>query len=245
MAKNPNQKPKKTAKQDISMTAAINFLIFGCLAELFLMVVRRCYVNGYAEQQIAWYDVYLKALIPVGAAILIAGVVLSYVWRQKKNIRVYGWMLSGLGAFVAAASALVLWNMTALSPLSTLVLVMIALGIAWSLYDRECALSLTLLGASLFAAWICRSHISSIYVGTYVKLGVVALIVAVIVVAVLAKQGTLAINKAGLPGILGSCGLSVLALAACMLGPVIAYYTMWVLGVVVFGLVVYYTIKQL
>ena len=119
------------------------------------------------------------------------------------------------------------------------------LGIIWSLYDRECALSLTLLGVSLFAVWVCRGHINSIYTGTYVKIGMVALIAAVIVVAVLVKQGKLLSGKTGSPAVYAACGLSAAALALSLLGPVIAYYIMWVLAIVVFGLAVYYTIKQL
>lgn len=245
MAKKPNNKPKKAVKQDESMSAATKFLVVGCLAWLYLMIVRRNYVNGYAEQQIAWYDVYLKALIVAGVVVFAVGAVLSYLWRQKKNTRAYGWMIGGLGAFVAASSALVLWNMSSLSLLTTFVLVVMVLGIVWSLYDRECALSLTLLGISLFAVWVCRSHINSIYTGTYVKIGMVALIAAVIVVAVLVKQGKLISEKAGFPAVYAACGLSVAALALSLLGPVIAYYIMWVLAIVVFGLAVYYTIKQL
>ena len=245
MAKNPNNKSKKAAAQDESMNTAVKFLVTGCLAWLYLMIVRNNYVNGYAEQQIAWYDTYLKTFILVGVAILAVGAVLSYLWRQKKNTRAYGWMIGGLGAFVAVSSALVLWNMSSLSLLTTFVLVVMVLGIVWSLYDRECALSLTLLGISLFAVWVCRSHINSIYTGTYVKIGMVALIAAVIVVAVLVKQGKLISEKAGFPAVYAACGLSVAALALSLLGPVIAYYIMWVLAIVVFGLAVYYTIKQL
>ena len=39
--------------------------------------------------------------------------------------------------------------------------------------------------------------------------------------------------------------IGLAGLAVSLLGPVIAYYTMWVLAIVVFGLAVYYTIKQL
>lgn len=245
MAKKPNYKSKKAAKQDESMSAAIKFLVAGCLAWLYLMIVRRSYVNGYAEQQIAWYDVYLNALIVAGAVVFAIGAVLSYLWRRKKNTRAYGWMIGGLGAFVAASSALILWNMSSLTLLTAFVLVVMVLGIVWSLYDRECALSLTLLGASLFAVWVCRGHMNSIYMGTYVKIGTVVLIAAMILVAVLAKQGKLISDKAGLPVVYAACGLSAAALALSLLGPVIAYYIMWALAIVVFGLAVYYTIKQL
>ena len=248
MAKNPNSKAKKPVKRDEPMTGAMKFFALGCIAELFLMIVRRYYVNGYAEQQIAWYDVYLKNLILVGVAVLVVGVVLSYLWRWNKKTRFYGWAIAGLGAFVAAASALVLWNMSSLTLLSTLVPVIMVLGIVWNLYDRECALSLTLLGISLFMLWVCRRQLTSIYLGTIVKVAVVALIVALIVIAVLTKQGKLTkllSAKSQPTPVYVACGLSVLALAASLLSTVVAYYAMWALAIVVFGLAVYYTVKQL
>lgn len=248
MAKNPNSKAKKPVKRDEPMTGAMKFFALGCIAELFLMIVRRYYVNGYAEQQIAWYDVYLKNLILVGVAVLVVGVVLSYLWRRNKKTRFYGWAITGLGAFVAAASALVLWNMSSLTLLSTLVPVVMVLGIVWNLYDRECALSLTLLGISLFMLWVCRRQLTSIYLGTIVKVAVVALIVALIVIAVLTKQGKLTkllSAKSQPTPVYVACGLSVLALAASLLSTVVAYYAMWALAIVVFGLAVYYTVKQL
>ena len=42
-----------------------------------------------------------------------------------------------------------------------------------------------------------------------------------------------------------ACGLSVVALAAALVSPVIAYYAMWALAIAAFGLTVYYTVKQL
>ena len=246
MAKNPNSKAKKPVKRDEPMTGAMKFFAVGCIAELYLMIVRRYYVNGYAEQQIAWYDVYLKNLILAGAAVLTVGAVLSYLWRQDKKKRFFGWAIAGLGVFVATSSALVLWNMSSLTLLSALVPVVMVLGIVWSLYDRECALSLTLLGVSLFILWVCRRQLTSIYLGTIVKVVVVAFILVLIVMAVLAKQGKLLLPAKSQPtAVYVACGLSIVALAASLLGPVVAYYAMWTLAIVVFGLAVYYTVKQL
>ena len=248
MAKKPNSKPKKPVKQDESMVNGLKFFAGGFLAELYLKIIRRGYVNGTANQQIAWYDNHLKTLLFVGIAIVAVGVVLAYLWRQNKKTRVYGWIIAGFGAFVAASSALVHWNMSSLTMLSTLVPVVMALVIVWSLYDRECALSLTALGVSQFAVWVCRHQVNSIYLGTLVKVAAVILIIALIAVAVLAKQGKLAkllSAKADLTPVYTACGLAVVALAAALVSPVIAYYAMWALGIVVFGLAVYYTVKQL
>lgn len=250
MAKKTNSKPKnkKSVKRDEPMTSAMKFFLVGCVAELYLMIVRRYYVNGSAEQQIAWFDSYLKTFILVGVAVFAVGAVLSYLWRQNKKTRIYAWMLGGFGVFLAAASALILWNMSSLTLLSTLVPVVMVLGIVWSLYDRECAMSLSLLGVSLFAVWICRRQLNSIYLGTFVKVAAAVLIVVLIVIAILAKQGKLSkllSAKADLTPVYTACALSIVALAAALVSPVIAYYAMWVLAIAVFGLAVYYTVKQL
>lgn len=250
MAKKTNSKPKnkKPVKRDEPMTSAMKFFLVGCVAELYLMIVRRYYVNGSAEQQIAWFDSYLKTFILVGVAVFAVGAVLSYLWRQNKKTRIYAWMLGGFGVFLAAASALILWNMSSLTLLSTLVPVVMVLGIVWSLYDRECAMSLSLLGVSLFAVWICRRQLNSIYLGTFVKVAAAVLIVVLIVIAILAKQGKLSkllSAKADLTPVYTACALSIVALAAALVSPVIAYYAMWVLAIAVFGLAVYYTVKQL
>ena len=190
MPKNPKSK-SKAIKKDEPMNGAMKFFLAGCVAELYLLIVRRFYVNGSAEQQIAWFDSYLKRFIGAGVVVLAIGLVLAYLWRQAKAKRELSCYVAGLGAFVALSSTLVLWNMSALSPLSVIVPVVMVLGILWSLYDRECALSLTILCVSLIALWICRRQVSSMYLGTYVKVLAVAYIVVLAVIAFLVKQGKL------------------------------------------------------
>ena len=122
------------------------------------------------------------------------------------------------------------------------------LGILWSLYDRECALALTILGITLVILWICRRAGSSQYYGIYVKAVAVIYLVAAAAVALLTKQGKLRkllpANADTLPVYI-ACGLSVAAIAAGLVSATVAYYVMWILAIVVFALAVYYTVKQL
>lgn len=247
MPKNPKSK-SKAIKKDEPMNGAMKFFLAGCVAELYLLIVRRFYVNGSAEQQIAWFDSYLKRFIGAGVVVLAIGLVLAYLWRQAKAKRELSCYVAGLGAFVALSSTLVLWNMSALSPLSVIVPVVMVLGILWSLYDRECALSLTILCVSLIALWICRRQVSSMYLGTYVKVLAVAYIVVLAVIAFLVKQGKLGKllpAKADPLPVYVACGLSVVGMLCALLNATIAYYAMWCLAFVVFALAVYYTVKQL
>lgn len=246
MARNSNSKAKPV-KRDEPMNGAMKFFLAGCVAELYLLIVRRCYVNGTVQQQIDWYDSYLSILMGVGAAVFVVGVVLSILWKSSRKKRVIGWSVTAAGAFLAVSSFLVRWNMSTLTLLTVVVPVAMLLGILWNLYDRECALSLTILGVSLIALWVCRREGSG-YLGTYVKCAAAVYIILLAAAALLVKGGKLGKllpAKADPLPVYVACGLSVVALVIALVSSTAAYYAMWALGMVVFGLAVYYTVKQL
>ena len=211
MSKNPVSK-SKPVKRNEPMHNALKFFLAGCVAEIYLLVIRRFYVNGTANELLAC-DAALPYLMAAGAAD------------------------------------------SALTFLCVVVPVVMLLGILWNLYDRECSWSLTILGASLIALWVCRRVLDSIFLGTYVRIAAVVYIVVLIVAAFLTnkadknggKLGNLQVLTAGadpMP-IYAACGLSVVALAIALFSSTIAYYAMWALAIVVFALAVYYTVKQL
>ena len=138
--------------------------------------------------------------------------------------------------------------MSTLTLFTVVVPVVMLLGVLWSLYDRECALALTILGITLVLLWICRQTGASQYFGVYVKAVSVIYLVLTAAVAVLVKQGKLRkllpANADPLP-VYVACGLSVVAIAAALVSATVAYYVMWGLAIVVFALAVYYTVKQL
>ena len=244
MAKNPN---RKSAKKDDSMTPAMKIFLIGLVAELYLLIVRRFYVNGSLEQVVAWDD-YLKVFALAGLVVLIVGVILSTLWKASKNKHFLGQCVAGLGAFVAVVSFVVRLNMSVLTLLTVVVPVAILMLLLWSLYDREGALSLTILAASLVVLWLCRDAGSNIYFGTLVKIVATVYALAVAVLAVLAKAKKLPKllpAKTNLTPIYVACILSVVTVAAGLISTTVAYYAMWVLAAVVFGLAVYYTVKQL
>lgn len=246
MPKNPNSK-SKPVKRNEPMTGAMKFFLAGCVAELYLLIVRRFYINGTLEQVVAW-DSYLNVFIWIGLAVLAVGLVLGIMWKADSKKRIIGWSIFAAGAFFAVSSFLVHWNMSTLTLLSVVVPVVMLLGILWSLYDRECALALTILGISLIVLWVCRRELSSMYLGTYTRIITVVYIVVLAAVALLTKSGKLAkllpANADPLP-VYVACGLSAVALAAALISTSVAYYAMWVLAIVVFALAVYYTVKQL
>lgn len=248
MAKNPNKKAKALQK-DEQMNGAMKFFLAGCVAELYLLIIRRFYINADSElSRIAWYDRYLWMLAGIGAGVLAVGLIAALTAKANAGRRKTGWALAGAGAFVGIASALVRWNMATLSLMTIVVPVVILLGVLWALYDRECALALTVLGVALLALWGYRRYASSMYVGTAVKVCVVLYLVLLAVIAWLAKADKLSKilpPKADKLSVYAACGLSGLALLASLLGTGVSYYAMWALAAVVFALAVYYTVKQL
>ena len=247
MPKNPNSKSKQT-KLDEPMTGAMKFFLAGCVAELYLLILRRYYIQGPDVVKILWYDRYLWVLLGVGAAILLVGAVCGFLLRADKKKRAAAWWVAAAGAFLGAAAGLVRWNASTLTLLTVVVPAVMILGVLWSLYDRECALSLTILGTSLIALWICRKQLSSMYLGIYVKIFAVVYILALIAVALLTKQGKLGKllpAKADLLPVYVACGLSAAAMLGALFNTTVAYYAMWALAIVFFGLAVYYTVKQL
>jgi hypothetical protein len=255
MSKNPNSRPKQT-KRDEPMSGAMKFFLAGCVAELYLLILRRFYVNGTLEQVVAW-DRYLNYFLYGGLAILAVGLLLVLVWRKQAKTRwATAWWISGAGAFLTVASGLIrVYYSSALTLLCIVVPVVMLLGILWSLYDRECAWALSILGFSLIALWVCRRGMGSQYLGTTVKIGAGVCLVLLAAIAFLARQadqnggmlGKLRVLPADadvLP-VYVACGLSFLALASAFVSVTVAYYAMWALAIVVFALAVYYTVKQL
>lgn len=247
MAKGPTNKAR-FAKRDDSMTNAMVFFFAGCIAELYLLFVRKFYIYGTLKQMLAWYD-YLLVFIGVGAAVLAIGILLSILWKKDKKKRAFAWALAVLGVFLVLSSLLIRFYFeSAVTFLSVLVPAGMVLSVLWALYDRECSLSLTVLCASLIVVWVCRKLIGSAALGMPVRVIAVIYLLAVAALVWLTKQGKLGrLLPAGadpLPiYIVG--GLSALAILAALFSATAAYYAMWCLGVVVFALAVYYTVKML
>ena len=254
MSKNPVSK-SHPAKGNEPMHNALEVFAAGCVAEIYLLVIRRFYVNGTVEELLTC-DAVLPYLMGVGAAIAVIGLVLGILWRQMAGRRWIGWSVCAAGVFLGGSAWMIrTFYDSALTFLCVVVPVAMLLGILWNLYDRECAWSLTILGISLIALWVCRRVLDSIYLGTYVRILAIAYIVVLVVAAVLTnradknggKLGRFQVLTAGadpLP-VYAACVLSVIALAAALFSSVVAYYAMWALAIVVFALAVYYTVKQL
>lgn len=255
MAKNPNKRSKPVKKNE-PMNKAMAFFLGGCFAELYLLLIRRFYISGTLEQVIAW-DGYLKVLPFVGLALLAVGaVLLGMWWKQQPKRRWIGVTLTAAGAFVALVSWLGRTYMTtAITPLCILVPAVMILGILWTLYDRECAWSLTILGCGIAAVWICRKGIGTFQWNTLALACAALFIAAAVVCALLARKAGQ--NDGMVSGkqlfaadmnpkpIYAAAAIAILAVAVAIVNTTLAYYALWCLAGVIFALAVYYTVRQL
>ena len=246
MAKNPNG---KSMKRDNSLYGATLFFLAACLAELYLLVLRRYYIHGdVVTEALVWYD-RLKIFAGLGAAVLVLGVILSVLWKASERKRLVGWCLSALGGFFCFGSILArVYVEPAVMLLSVVVPVLMVLTVIWAFYDRECSVALTALCGTMIVLWVCRRLFNSQSMGITVKvLSVVyaALLVGLCYLARNKKLGKLLPADADLMPIYAAAGLSAVAVVLALFSATVAYYAMWVLGVVVFALAVFYTVKQL
>ena len=101
---------------------------------------------------------------------------------------------------------------------------------------------------SLIVVWVCRRAFSSSVVGLYVKIAAVAYLALLAALAVQVKRkklGKLFPTDADPLPVYVACGLSLAAILISMISATVAYYAMWTMAIIVFGLAVYYTVKQL
>lgn len=243
MAKNHNRKP---AKHNDPMGTATTVFLAGCFAELYLLMIRRFYVNGTLDQVLSWYTA-LPYMVIAGAVVLVAGIVLSAKWKRDPKKKGYAFWTMGIGLFITLSTTLIRWNMSTMSLLTVVVPVAMLLTLVWLLYDRECALTLTILSSALIMLWICRRLGPNPAFGAALKLlgaGYILLLVAIAVIVKQKKFPLLNPSADPLPVYIGS-GLCAVAVLVALFSTTLAYYAMWVLAAVVFALAVYYTVKQL
>lgn len=245
MSKKPNKKPSAQGRYDAPMTGGMKFFLAGCVAELYLLIVRRFYINGTIDQVLSW-NTWLKVFAAIGAIAAVAGLFIALSKKLKPGLKAAGPYLFGLGLFAAVSSALVLVDMGALSVLTTMVPVVLVLDILWWLFDRDSALSLTALSAALLVVWMCRRGAVGTS-GMLVKALGAACIAALVIIPLLVKSGKLSklISSEGHKMVYAACLVSAAGVAAALVSATLAYYVMWVLAAAMFCLAVYYTVRQL
>ena len=230
MAKNPNG---KSMKRDNSLYGATLFFLAACLAEFYLLVLRKYYIHGdVVTEALVWYD-RLLIFAGLGAAVLLVGVILSVLWKADERKRLFGWALSALGAFFAVGSMLArIYVEPAVTLLSVVVPVLMVLTVIWAFYDRECSVALTALCGTMILLWVCRRLFNSLTMGVPVKVLSVVYVLLLAGVCWLAKNkklGRLLPVGADLMPIYAATGLSAVAVVLALFSATVANYakTAW------------------
>lgn len=253
--------PKKNKAQEIRkdnapLNGALKFFIGGCLAEIYLLAVRKYYINGDINQMLGW-DAMMPTLIYVGLAVLAVGVILAAVWRKDAGWkRSAAWSIVFTGVFFSGGNWLIRTVYpTGTSVLCVVVAVVMLLGVLWCMYARECFYAMLILSSGVLATWICRHGINSIFWKTYILVGACIYLVLLAAIALTARKVEKADGMLGTIQLLPedtdctvlfvSCGLSAAATVVSVFSTAIAYYALWTLGIVIFALAVYYTVKEL
>lgn len=253
--------PKKNKAEELRrnnapLNGALKFFIGGCLAEIYLLMVRKYYINGNVDQMLGW-DAAMPTLMGIGAAVLALGVILTIVWRKTSGWkRTLAWTVVFAGLFFSAGN----WLVKAVYPSGAVILSVITasvmlLGVLWCLYARDCFYAMTVLGTGLFATWVCRHGMDNIFWRSYVIAGACVYFVLLAAVALTARKVERADGMMGAIRVLPqntdctilfvTCGLSAAATVLSLFSAVAAYYVLWTLGIAIFILAVFYTVKEL
>ena len=247
------EQPQKKNEFTVGMMV---FFLVGCVAEAYLLMVRHYYVDGLIEQVVAW-DTIVQRLAVAGLAVLALGAVLLAVWRRGARAkRIAAGTLTAVGAFLAASGWIVrTFYPNGASLLCVVVLAIVAGGLVWKLYDRECVYALILLALTTLAVWICRHGLRNLYWGKWVLAGACCYLALVCVAWLLLRRtqknkgqlGKLRLlpPSAGYTALYGCCALSILVVAAALVSTTIAYYALWLMAIAIFALALYFTVKQL
>ena len=247
----PKNKKRRTALSGVSHGSeflAMRAFLCGVAAEMFLLIVRR-YANGTANQMVLWNERYFPILVGIGVAILALGAIWVGLQRGDRFKRLLGFYVIGAGGFMALVSLLGIWNLTFLDRLVVIVPMAAFLGIIWGLYDRLCALCLTTLGVGIVAAWMFSRTMQPFSTHLFLSRVLAVLLLAALAASIyLLWNGSL---KKFLPPnadpllLYVSLALTFGGILACLVSVTTASYAMWALMLAAFGLLVYYTMKQI
>lgn len=253
----PNSQKRADREQQDNRTLNRVYYVFllGLAAECYLFMVYRGFANAPIMSTLAWS----KALTVekwLGLAALVLGAVLGFLKRKDKKIRTIMTWVAGIGAFFFLSSWFMVHffhNGLGVTAMCVLVPILAVLAIIYLLYQHECAISTVILGGAMFSVWLRGASVQSDHWRVPVIIG------CVLVVLLLAVAGFL-VNMAKKDGgklwgvrvfslecdyriVFAVVGVAAVCVLLAAVVPAVAYYLMWVLGVLLFAELVYYTTK--
>ena len=259
MSKQSNQRKRaeKLRREEKALNRVFVIFLIGIAAECYLLMLRRYFVNGTAQELVAAAGV-IRWMGYLGAAAAAVGLALTLLKKAKPELRRAGPWVLGAGLFFALSS-LLMYNIYPQDSLFLCIAVAIltVLGLVYCLFQPEFFFSALIVGGSIFTLWVQRKGLGTVNWNTKVTVGTVVVLLGLIAVAALTAR----IEKNGgrwpwkkhfrvfgptcpYKALYLTYGVAfVVILAALFAVSAIYYYTMWGLGIFLFGLAVYYTTK--
>jgi len=255
MAKQPKKRAERLRKEQEAFNHVINIFLIGIVAETFLLIMHKRLLG--TASQVLGAVAALKWIAGIGAVLAVAGLVLMLLKKDQPKLRKGGiWMLAS-GAFLALSSAL----MYVLYPrgsqlLCVAVPIVAVLGLVYYLFQREFFLSALVLGGTMFSLWVLGRGLGTANWNAKVIAGAVVVLIGLVAAALLTrkveKNEGKWIGKKAVTVFAPACNYKALyavyAVAAilivlALLAASTVYYTMWITGILLFGLAVYYATK--
>ncbi|MBQ3103382.1 MAG: hypothetical protein IJC58_03750 [Oscillospiraceae bacterium] len=251
-----NNKKAKMAKSNQSVNNTLKMLIVGCLAECYLLLAYNFFAHGTVQWIVTLSKVF-GVLRYVGLAAAVVCAVLAFCWKSEKKKKSYALWGVGVSLFLAVTSFLMIAYYPAATDILCVVVPLLMLfGVVCLLYPRDFTVSVAALAIALADLWLLRrSYMMHPTILTVLTVGAIVVVAAAFVLVMLVKKnGGLWICKKNKVRVfskncnygimLAAIVVSAAAMAVSLAVFSAAFYVMWALGVVLFALAVYYTVKQ-
>lgn len=229
--------------------------LLGLAAECYLFLIYRGYAWGSVSAALAWHKA-LTVLTWLGLAALVAGAVAGVLKRQDRKLRGIMTWVGGLGAFFMISGWVIthfFTNGAGVTAMCILVPIVAVLALVYLLYQHECALSTVVLSGAMFSVWLRGASASSEYWRLPVIAGCVVVVIALAAAILLTNKAQKDGGKLfGIRCFSVECDYRILyvvlaaaavAVLAAAIVSAVSYYLMWVLGVLLFAELVFYTTK--
>lgn len=257
MSKKPiSQKRADREKQESqALHRVFNVFLLGLAAECYLLLVYRGYAMGTIDSLLIWHQILTWGMY-LGLVMLIAGIAVGVAKRKDRRLRTIMTWVAGGGLFLALTGWVVTFffdNSRGITAMCVLVPIAVVLALVYLLFQPECFLCTLTVSCAMFAVWARGASADSSAFGMVVIAGCVVGALLLAAAAYLVSKAQKDEGKLWKVRVFSvECDYrvvyAVLAAAAALLllaafVPAIAYYLMWVLGVLLFAELVFYTTK--